>query len=180
MLHVKPETVYQIMSKAVCEEGTQISKGSVIPRRLRTSTRAGCQLPHFPLRSRRSLGREYLLYGETELWLPVPALALLCRGLRPRQLTLLTTDIRSLFPGLDCLFIILYFHWQRFSLFVLSIVLTYGFLLKVSPNPTLTQAGINTQTQGIVFTRPAYFSGPQFVTFNTTRLGHMDQVDCIP
>lgn len=78
MLHVKPETVYQIVSKAVCEEGTQISKGSVIPRRLRTSTRAGCQLPHFPLRSRRSLGREYLLYGETELWLPVPALALLC------------------------------------------------------------------------------------------------------
>lgn len=38
MLHIKSETVYKIMS-ILCEEGTLISKGSVIPRRLRTRTR---------------------------------------------------------------------------------------------------------------------------------------------
>lgn len=78
MLPVKPETERKIMSKLICEEGTQISKGSVIPRRLRTSTRVGCQLPHSPLNKVEALTGQGVRSAQTELWLPVPALALLC------------------------------------------------------------------------------------------------------
>lgn len=97
MLHVKLETVCKVMCEPLGGEGIQFSKRSVIPIRLRTSAWAGCQLFHSPLRCRCSLGREHWSEArrsgfQPQLWHQFS------KDPWPRQLTLWTTDIRSLLP----------------------------------------------------------------------------------
>lgn len=124
-------------------EGTQIFKESVISR-LRASALACCQLRHSQVSGARCSGSTGAGAGSSGFQLQ--PWHYLSEGRWPTQLTY-GPQISVLFsPGSSCLFVIIltwvrlffcyYFCFFSHCLYYF-IVLMYGFLLKVAPNPTV-------------------------------------------